>query len=139
MHIKTMEGLVGAGTNFHMLEVPMRIYRQAERQGDLATMERAGEYVTEFAGRKDAYREEAEEGMELERLEKKKEKKEQEERVQKEEKARRDPEEAASLEISPEGKAAWQQAAGYDGKEETENENRRNITVYTDAGNPSGQ
>lgn len=116
MHSKTMEGLVGAKTNMNMLEVPMRIYRQAERRGDLGAMERAGEYITEFAGRKDDYRKDIEEGMELERKERGKE----EEEKQKEQGHSSD---AASLEISEEGKEAWMRAAeSAGGEEEMEHE-----------------
>lgn len=116
MHSKTMEGLVGAKTNMNMLEVPMRIYRQAERRGDLGAMERAGEYITDFAGRKDDYRKDIEEGMELERKEREK-----EEEKQKEQGNSSD---AASLEISEEGKEAWMRAAeSASGEEEVEHEN----------------
>ena len=34
MHIKTMEGLVGARTNMNLVNTPMRVYRDAERRGD---------------------------------------------------------------------------------------------------------
>lgn len=118
MNSKTIEGLVGVTTNMNMLEVPMRIYRQAERRGDLGAMERAGEYITEFAGRKDEYKEEVKEGMELERKERLEEEKEKQ-------KEQRNPEDAASLCISEEGKEAWLQAAELaSGEEVTDNENR---------------
>lgn len=122
MNSKTIEGLVGVTTNMNMLEVPMRIYRQAERRGDLGAMERAGKYITEFSGRKDEYREEVEEGMELEKIEKREEEKEKQSQ-------QTNTEDAASLCISEEGKEAWLQAAeSASGEEVTDNENRGTYT-----------
>ncbi|MCM1244917.1 MAG: hypothetical protein NC293_04635 [Roseburia sp.] len=69
MNLKTMEGLLGAGTNIKMTEVPMRVYREAERRGDISTMNRAMGYVTEFTGRAVDYKEETERGMEEEKEE----------------------------------------------------------------------
>lgn len=64
MHTKTMEGLVGANANMNLLNTPMRIFKEASRRGDLATMERAGKYAGEFAGRAADYKTEANKGME---------------------------------------------------------------------------
>ena len=64
MHIKTMEGLVGARTNMNLVNTPMRVYRDAERRGDLAVMERALGYAGEFASKAVEYQATAEEGME---------------------------------------------------------------------------
>lgn len=69
MNLKTIEGLLGAGTNIRMAEAPMRIYRAAEKRGDIATMDRAMGYVTEFKGRAENYKEEADRGMEEEKEE----------------------------------------------------------------------
>jgi len=66
MHIKTMEGLVGARTNQDLLKVPMRVYKDARRRGDMAVMERAMEYASDFAGKAKEYQAEAEEGMQEE-------------------------------------------------------------------------
>ena len=63
MHVKTMEGLVGAGTNMNLLNTPMRGYKEARRRGDTAMMERAMGYVSEFAGKAEEYKAETEEGM----------------------------------------------------------------------------
>ncbi len=63
MHIKTMEGLVGAGTNMNLLDTPMRVFKEARRRGDTATMERAMGYAGEFAGKAQEYKTKAEEGM----------------------------------------------------------------------------
>lgn len=64
MNAKTMEGLMGAGLNIKIRDTPMRVYKEAEREGDLAKMERAMGYANEFAGRAAQYQTKAEEGME---------------------------------------------------------------------------
>ena len=64
MNTKTMEGLVGAGTNMKMTETPMRVFKEARRRGDIATMERAMGYVSEFSERSGDYKSEADQGME---------------------------------------------------------------------------
>ena len=64
MHVKTMEGLVGARTNMNLLNTPMRVFKEARRKGDLATMERAMGYVGEFADKAEEYKAEADKGME---------------------------------------------------------------------------
>lgn len=64
MHTKIMEGLVGANTNMDLLNTPMRIFKEASRRDDLATMERAGKYAGEFAGRVADYKTEADKGLE---------------------------------------------------------------------------
>lgn len=63
MNTKTMEGLVGAGTNMKMTETPMRVFKEARRRGDIATMERAMGYVSEFSKRSGEYKSEADQGM----------------------------------------------------------------------------
>ena len=62
MNTKTMEGLIGAGTNIKLVDTPMRVYREARRKDDTATMERAMGYATEFAGKADKYSAQADEG-----------------------------------------------------------------------------
>lgn len=64
MHTKTMEGLVGAGTSMNLLNTPMRVYKEARRKGDTATMERAMGYVGDFSDKAEEYRAEADKGME---------------------------------------------------------------------------
>ena len=64
MNTKTMEGLVGAGTNMKLMNTPMRVFKEAERRGDTATMERAMGYVGEFSDRAEEYKAEADKGME---------------------------------------------------------------------------
>ena len=63
MHTKTMEGLIGARTNMNMTEVPMRVFKEARRKGDTATMERAMGYVNDFQDRAYDYKDKADEGM----------------------------------------------------------------------------
>ena len=60
MNTKTMEGLIGAGMNMKLADTPMRVYREARRKGDTATMERAMGYVNEFEDKADKYRVQAE-------------------------------------------------------------------------------
>ena len=64
MNSKTMEGLVGTRTNANLMNTPMRVYKEARRKGDTATMERAMGYVGEFSDKADEYKAEADKGME---------------------------------------------------------------------------
>ena len=63
MHTKTMEGLAGASLNMKMLNTPFRVYKEAERRGDTAVMERAMGYVGEFADKAKEYQKKTEKGM----------------------------------------------------------------------------
>ena len=63
MHTKTMEGLAGASMNMKLLNTPLRVYKDAERRGDTAVMERAMGYVGEFADKAEDYQKKAEKGM----------------------------------------------------------------------------
>ena len=84
MHTKTMEGLIGARTNMDMTNVPMRVFKEARRKDDTATMERAMGYVNDFENRADQYKNTAEEGMKEEAKEaKEKAKQELEEKIEK--------------------------------------------------------
>ncbi|EOS72715.1 hypothetical protein C819_04064 [Lachnospiraceae bacterium 10-1] len=112
MHTKVMEGIVGARTNMDMVDVPMRVYKEARRKGDTATMERAMGYVNEFENKAREYKAEADEGMKEEAEElKENEKLEREESIQKRREEREKFEEkieenreADTLEVSEEGK-----------------------------------
>lgn len=64
MNTKTMEGLVGARTNMNLLNTPMRVYKEARRKGDTATMERAMGYACECSDRAEEYKAKADKGME---------------------------------------------------------------------------
>jgi len=63
MNTKTMEGLVGARTNMNLLNTPMRVFKEARRKGDTATMERAMGYVGEFSDKAEEYKAETDKGM----------------------------------------------------------------------------
>lgn len=63
MQAKTMEGLLGARINMDMTATPMRVFKEARRKGDTATMERAMGYVNEFSDTAEQYKAEADEGM----------------------------------------------------------------------------
>lgn len=64
MNAKTMEGLTGARTNQNLLNTPMRVFKDARRRGDMATMERAMQYAGDFADKTKEYQTKADEGME---------------------------------------------------------------------------
>lgn len=116
MNVKTMEGLVGADVNVKLVNTPMRVYKDARRRGDTATMERAMGYVTEFQGRAQEYKTRADEGMEEDAREaREKAELEREEAIQKRKEEREEREEriaeskgedtaADTVEISEEGK-----------------------------------
>lgn len=63
MHVRTMEGLVGARMNVDAMDVPMRVFREARRRGDTAVMERALGYAGDFAEKAQEYTKIADEGM----------------------------------------------------------------------------
>lgn len=48
MKAGSMEGLIGASINMEISKTPMRVYKEAERRGDTAVMERAMGYVADF-------------------------------------------------------------------------------------------
>ncbi len=124
MHTKTMEGLVGANTNMHLLNTPFRVYKEASRRGDTAAMERAMGYVTECSDKAGEYMEKAESGMKedakeaRERAEAEREstvwkrRKEQEELEKRIEEGRNG--KTDTVEISESGKAVWSEEAGLD-------------------------
>ena len=63
MNTKTMEGLVGARTNMNLLNVPLRVYKEARQKGDTGTMERAMGFVDDYSGKAEEYAAKADEGM----------------------------------------------------------------------------
>lgn len=64
IHVKTMEGLVGASANANLLDTPFQVFKEARRRGDTGTMERAMGYVGEFSGKAGEYMEKAKKGIE---------------------------------------------------------------------------
>lgn len=122
MNTKTMEGLIGARTNINIANVPMRVYKDAERRGDTATMERAMGYVSEFEGKAEDYKTKAYDGMKEDAKETKENEKLEREKIIEKRKEEKEAEEKANnssqeniygnggtvtdiLEISAEGKA----------------------------------
>ena len=116
MHVKTMEGLVGARTNMNLLNTPFRVFKEARRKGDLATMERAMGYVGEFADKAEDYQKKADKGMKEDAKEaREKAKTEQENAIQKRREQREEQEkriaesrneDTDTVSISESGKAA---------------------------------
>ena len=116
MHTKTMEGLAGASMNMKLLNTPFRVYKDAERRGDTAVMERAMGYVGEFADKAEDYQKKAEKGMEEDAKEaREKAKTEQENAIQKRREQREEMEkkiaesrngDTDTVSISESGKAA---------------------------------
>ena len=97
MNTKTMEGLIGAGKNMDLVNTPMRVYKEAQRKGDLGTMERAMGYVNEFEDKAEAYRARAGEGTQEEAKEnREKMESEREEAIRKRREEHRKPEEEAA-------------------------------------------
>lgn len=95
MNIKTMDGLIGAGVNMNLMDVPIRVYKEARRKGDMATMERAMGYAGDFAKKAWEYEAKADEGMKEEaREEKEKEKEALAETIEKRREERRAEQEA---------------------------------------------
>lgn len=148
MHTKTMEGLVGASTNMKQLNTPMRVFKEAQRKGDSAKMDRAMDYVSDFSGRVDEYQKKADEGMKEEAKElKEKEKLERERAIEKrrEEKTEERIEgnngaKADKLQISEEGKQLLKDAATSDerktGREVAPNTGEA-PQIYTETGEVS--
>ncbi len=62
MNTKTMEGLSGASANMKLVNTPMRVFREAKRRGDTATMERAMGYAMQFFNKAEEYKNKAGEG-----------------------------------------------------------------------------
>lgn len=148
MHTKTMEGLVGAKTNMNLLNTPMRVFKEAERRGDTATMERAMGYVSDFSNKAEEYQAKADEGMkeeakearkkaELERekaIEKRKEKKEKlEDRIEERKDGKVD-----IVEVSEEGKIRLKDAVVSDeaatGSETGKPDAGKEPVIYTQTG-----
>ena len=141
MNIKTMEGLVGARTNMNLLNTPMRVFKEARRKGDTATMERAIGYVGEFSDKAEEYKAEADKGMEEEAREaREKAKLQREEVIQKrrEENRNADTKEikACLLEISAEGKVLLKDNIDSDstGSDEIKIDAVKEPVIYTKIG-----
>jgi len=121
MKAGSMEGLIGASINMKISKTPMRVYKEAERRGDTAGMERAMGYVTDFQEKAKEYSDKAQEELAKELKEERKEQeikreqtvekckteqKEQEKKIQENNKS--DVQSTDSIEISEEGKVVFQ-------------------------------
>lgn len=133
MNTKTMEGLVGARTNMNLTNTPMRVFKEARRRGDAATMERALGYVDEFSDKAEKYKSEADKGMaedakearekaKLQREEAVQKRREEREKLEKKIEENRNADtsmdtketESCRMEISEEGKVLLKDNAGLD-------------------------
>ncbi|MDE6435807.1 MAG: hypothetical protein K2L07_16475 [Lachnospiraceae bacterium] len=145
MKAGSMEGLIGASVNMNLSKTPMRVYKEAEREGDTAKMERAMGYVTEFQEKAHEYSDKAQEELakelkeerkeqELKReqaIEKRKEEtKEYKEKLQESNKS--DIREADSVQISEEGKKVLKN--NVQTKEPTAVVENTDVKVYTSEG-----
>ncbi len=108
MNTKTMEGLVGARTNMELVNTPMRVYKEARRRGDTATMDRAMGYVSDLEDKAQDYKVKADEGMKADAEEAREEAKaEREKAIERRREEREDRNAQAgtdTVEISEEGK-----------------------------------
>lgn len=148
MHVKTMEGLVGARTNMNLMNTPMRVFKEARRKGDLETMERAMGYANECSDRAEEYKAEADEGMKKDAEETREIAKEQrEEAIQKRRDEREKLEEKMeenrnadanidTVEISEEGKVLLEDSTGLDNtvSAETKTDAVKEPVSYTKTG-----
>lgn len=155
MNTKTMEGLVGARVNMNLLNTPMRVFKEARRKGDTATMERAMGYVGEFFDKAEDYKAEAEKGMEEDAKDaREKEKLQREEAIQKRREEREKLEERIeesknadtntdTVEISEEGKVLLKHNLDYGNTDfdEIKTDAVKESVTYTKTGEtvPSGQ
>lgn len=148
MNTKTMEGLVGARTNMNLLNTPMRVFKEARRKGDTATMERAIGYVGEFSDKAEDYKAEADKGMEEDAKEaREKAKLQREEAIQKRREEREKLEERIeenrnadtntdTVEISEEGKVLLKDNvdSGSTGSDEIKMDATKEPVTYTKTG-----
>lgn len=148
MNTKTMEGLIGARTNMELLNTPFRVYKEARRKGDTATMERAMGYVGEFSDKAQEYKAEADKGMEEDAKEaREKAKLEREKAIEKRREERKKLEERIEesrnadtntdiVEISEEGKVLLKDSADLDStvSDEIKTDAVKEPVTYTKAG-----
>ena len=129
MNAKTMEGIVGSKNNVDLTNTPMRVFKEARRKGDVATMERAMGYAGEFTEKADEYKVRAHEGTKEDVKEaRKKAEAEQENAIRKRKEEREELEKrieesrnkgADTVEISEEGKVLQKESTDSAGAEQT--------------------
>ncbi len=147
MKAGSIEGLIGASVNMKLSKTPMRVYKEAERKGDTAVMERAMGYVTDFQEKAQEYSDKAQEEIAKELKEerqeqelkrdqaletRKEEAKEYKEKLQESNKSAI--QKADSAEISEEGKVVLKNNALT--KEPTAVVENTDVKVYTSEGKP---
>ena len=133
MKAGSMEGLIGASVNMESADTSLRVYKEAERRGDTAAMERAMGYVTHFQGKADEYSDKAQEELVKEKqAERREEAEEYREKLQEGNKSELQGE--VNVEFSEEGKAALKN----DAKEKGEVPILANtdVKMYTSEGKP---
>ena len=156
MHAKTMEGLAGASMSMKLMNTPLRVYKEAERRGDTAVMERAMGYVGDFADKAKEYQKVTEIGMKEDAKEaREKAKTEQENAIRKRREEREELEkriaesrngDTDTVSISESGKVALSEKASPDqaGKdsskfgEEPVDAVKRESVIYTKTGESAG-
>lgn len=124
MHAKTVEGLTGASMSMKLMNTPLCVFKEAERKGDTAVMERAMGYVSDFADKAEDYQKVTEEGMKEEPKEaREKAKTEQENAIQRRREEREEQEkriaenrngDTDTVSISESGKAALSEKSSLD-------------------------
>ena len=129
MNAKTMEGIVGSKNNVDLTNTPMRVFKEARRKGDVATMERAMGYAGEFTETADEYKVRAHEGTKEDVKEaRKKAEAEQENAIRKRKEEREELEKrieesrnkgADTVEISEEGQVLQKESTDSAGAEQT--------------------
>ena len=147
MHTKTMEGLAGASMNMKLLNTPFSVYKDAERRGDTAVMERAMGYASEFADKAEDYQKKAEKGMKEDAKEAREKARELQEKAiqkRKEEQAKLEEKlekskEADTVEVSEEGKILLKQNSEMEGTASGEGnlESKGEPVIYTKDGTVS--
>lgn len=157
MHVKTMEGLVGARMYADLTDAPMRTYKAACHRGDTAAMDRSLSYVDKFTDKAGDYKAEADKGMEEDAKEageqakaecERAAKRREEERRKLEERIGERQEAAMSvgsgsdtIEVSEEGKLLFKDSMDLDaeGSSETEAKAAKEPMTYTKTGEASPQ
>lgn len=148
MNTKMMEGLIGARTNMELTNTPMRVFKEARRRGDTATMERAMGYVNDFEEKAGEYKKVADKGIEEDAKEaREKAEAEREEAIQKRKEEREKLEErieesrntdtnADTVEISEEGKVLLKNSIDLDSTGSGENNAHavKEPVIYTKTG-----
>ena len=145
MKAGSMEGLIGASINMELTRTPFRVYKEAERKGDTAAMERAMGYVVDFQEKahecSDRAQEELPKELEEERREQEirreealERREETEEFIESVRKNNKDTSETDSVEISEEGRAVLENSP--QAEQASPSLENTDIKLYTSEGKP---